>query len=569
MSRTGPLSDGSVIKDLYLFTQLCQFLKAGGKRSFSRAAAQLQVSQTRLQDCLARLEKEYGATLIETYARSADSKITEAGEAVLARAKDLPGLLDRIRDEVARISSGNGEQVNQVRVGASPFLLAQVFPAAVSGFLAGQPRPDSIRIECEEVYDSDKLVEKVGKDLDFAVVWDYPEKRDKIEKTPRLTCARASRRLDAVLIFGSNHERWWDWLKPGAPPWIDIEDLEGVTLFSLAPEHQPLYDLLPPSLRRPSKTPGPRTFSSIISSIRAGMPVAAIVAGIYKELDRYRRDGSLFFLPLRSRRTRQRLSIDMLYVYEGTRPPSFKEDKIPDLSRPSLNKLTPTSEAFLRYIDSTVLPGLLHQSGWLHSAPDAARDAERLLRAVEQIEEFTHAYHVSAPEIGRDRPRWYPSRVALKKLPGNKPTHPCRGEQHTRKSPQDIERAYDLDGELVGRQVFCLKGHLREPSAGPTDRDSFVAILNHVGATGDYLIGIWSGRDDVNASAMSGTFILSKKDSFPRPLEIEHDLQAALVRNLFRTDARPIGAKSMMNQSVGRKPSPGSRKKALSSGGQE
>ena len=60
MSRAGPLSDGSLIKDIYLFTQLCQFLKAGGKRSFSQAAFQLQVSQTRLQDCLTRLERSTG-----------------------------------------------------------------------------------------------------------------------------------------------------------------------------------------------------------------------------------------------------------------------------------------------------------------------------------------------------------------------------------------------------------------------------------------------------------------------------------------------------------------------------
>lgn len=174
----------------------------------------------------------------------------------------------------------------------------------------------------------------------------------------------------------------------------------------------------------------------------------------------------------------------------------------------------------------------------------------------------------SATEVGRSLPYWRHSQVTLKKLPGNKPTHPCHGELHIRRNPQDIERAYDLEGELVGRQVFCLKGHLREPSMGLTDRDSFVANLNHVGTAGDYLIGIWSGRDDESTSTMAGTFILSKKDSVPRPQEIEHDLQAARVRTLLRTDACTMGAESTMNRSMDRKRLPGSRKKAARRQGQ-
>ena len=542
MSRAGPLSDGSLIKDIYLFTQLCQFLKAGGKRSFSQAAFQLQVSQTRLQDCLTRLEKEYGATLIKTYARSADSEITEAGEAVLKQAADLPGLLDRIRNEVVRVSSGNGEQLSQIRVGASQFLLAQVFPAALSGFLAKQERPESIRIECEEVYDSDKLVEKIGKDLDFAVVWSYPEKIEKIRDTAHLTCTRSRRSLDAVLVFGKNHDRFRAQLESGVQPWVNIEDLEGESLFRLVPEHQPLFDLLPASLKQRGPTSESRTFSSIIGSIRAGMPVVAIVAGVYQYLDWFRRDGDLYFLPLRSRRTGKPLSIGILYVYEGTQPRSWKEDKLPELaSGISLNKLTPLSQKFLRHIDETVLPGLLQQSGWFPSAPSADSDGRRLLLALERIEEFTDAYFVSATKVGLSEPLWYPSQVSWKKSPHGPSQPTYRGELHIRKSPRNMERVYELEGELVGKQVFCIKGHLREGRAGRTDRDSFVVNLNMVSPSGDHLIGILSGRDDEDATGMSSTFILCRKGSTVPSWKITHELQAARVRTLLRIDACPVG----------------------------
>ena len=243
--------------------------------------------------------------MIKTYARSADSEITEAGEAVLKRGRSSRlSTASGMKWSASAQAMGNSSARS---VSVPPrFLLAEVFPAALSGFLAKQERPESIRIECEEVYDSDKLVEKIGRYLDFAVVWSYPEKIEKIRDTAHLTCTRSRRSLDAVLVFGKNHDRFRAQLESGVQPWVNIEDLEGESLFRLVPEHQPLFDLLPASLKQRGPTSESRTFSSIIGSIRAGMPVVAIVAGVYQYLDWFRRDGDLYLLPLRSRRTASR-----------------------------------------------------------------------------------------------------------------------------------------------------------------------------------------------------------------------------------------------------------------------
>jgi hypothetical protein len=312
------------------------------------------------------------------------------------------------------------------------------------------------------------------------VVWNYPEKIEKIRDMAHLTCARSRRSLHAVLVFGKNHARFRTQLELGVEPWVDIEDLEGESLFRLVPEHQHLFDLLPASLKQRGPTSESRTFSSIIGSIRAGMPVVAIVAGVYQYLDWFRRDGELYFLPLRSRRTGKPLSIGILYVYEGRQPRSWKADKLPELaSGNSLNKLTPLSQKFLRHIDDTVLPGLLQQSGWFPAAPRA------------------------------DQP------------------------------------VYELEGELVGKQVFCIKGHFREGRAGRTDRDSFVINLNMVSPTGDHLIGILSGRDDEDTTGMSSTFILCRKGATVPACKIAHELQAARVRTLLPIDACPVGQPSI------------------------
>ena len=193
----------------------------------------------------------------------------------------------------------------------------------------------------------------------------------------------------------------------------------------------------------------------------------------------------------------------------------------------SLNKLTPLSQKFLRHIDKTVLPAGSSSNRAVSLRPSADSDGRRL-PPLERIEEFTDAYFVSATKVGLSEPLWYPSQVSWKKSPHGPSQPTYRGELHIRKSPRDMERVYELEGELVGKQVFCIKGHLREGRAGRTDRDSFVVNLNMVSPSGDHLIGILSGRDDEDATGMSSTFILCRKGSTVPSWKITHELQAAM-----------------------------------------
>ncbi len=129
------------------------------------------------------------------------------------------------------------------------------------------------------------------------------------------------------------------------------------------------------------------------------------------------------------------------------------------------------------------------------------------MRTLKKVEDLTDAYHVSATEVGFSVPVWHRSQVTLSKIE-DAPLR-CEGGLQLHKSPEREERVYEIEGELVGRQVFCMKGY-RLIGGTRTDRDSFVATLNRVSTSGNQLIGIWSGRDDHATSGMSGTFILSK-----------------------------------------------------------
>jgi DNA-binding transcriptional LysR family regulator len=143
---------------LQLFVAVCE------ERSIARAAERESLVASALSKRLAALEEEVGVTLLVRDRRGVEP--TPAGEALLARAREVLAALDQLRVELDAFGAG---VQGGVRVLASPSVLAQRLPEDVAAFLAAHP---SIRVGLEE-RTSPGIVRAVRDGTaDVGVLWD-------------------------------------------------------------------------------------------------------------------------------------------------------------------------------------------------------------------------------------------------------------------------------------------------------------------------------------------------------------------------------------------------------------
>lgn len=103
--------------------------------SLSAAGESLGVSQPALSKCLKRLERAYGAPLVDW----ADGRVrmTEIGEAVLRRAEKIIRDVDEIPRQVTQISEG----INAcVRIGLGPYVVEIAGKQAIARYIRERPR---------------------------------------------------------------------------------------------------------------------------------------------------------------------------------------------------------------------------------------------------------------------------------------------------------------------------------------------------------------------------------------------------------------------------------------------
>jgi len=113
--------------------QLRYFLRVAERRSFTRAAEDLALSQPALSRSIAKLEAELGQPVFEREGRSI--ALTEAGELLQARARQVLSILE---DTVAEITD-DGES-GRVRVGAIPTVAPYFLPDVLRRFAKAHPK---------------------------------------------------------------------------------------------------------------------------------------------------------------------------------------------------------------------------------------------------------------------------------------------------------------------------------------------------------------------------------------------------------------------------------------------
>jgi DNA-binding transcriptional LysR family regulator len=146
---------------LQLFVAVCE------EGSVARAAARESLVASALSKRIGALEAELGTQLLVRRRRGVEP--TPAGSALLARAREILGDLDRLRGELGAF--GQGIQ-GSVRVLASPSVLAEQLPEDVAAFMARHP---GVRVGLDERTSPDIVRSLREGAADVGVMWDLAD----------------------------------------------------------------------------------------------------------------------------------------------------------------------------------------------------------------------------------------------------------------------------------------------------------------------------------------------------------------------------------------------------------
>jgi LysR family hydrogen peroxide-inducible transcriptional activator len=113
--------------------QLRYFLRVAERRSFTKAAADLAVSQPALSKSIRRLEDELGQPVLERESRPLS--LTDAGVLLQARARDVLAIIEDTKAEI----TDDGES-GRVRVGAIPTIAPYFLPSVLRRFSEAHPK---------------------------------------------------------------------------------------------------------------------------------------------------------------------------------------------------------------------------------------------------------------------------------------------------------------------------------------------------------------------------------------------------------------------------------------------
>ena len=143
---------------LRLFIAVCE------ARNIARAAEREAIVASAISKRMAALEDDAGVTLLKRGRRGIEP--TAAGEAMLRQAREVLGLMDRMRGELSEFASGAH---GSVRVLASLSVLSESLPDDIGGFLAEHR---TVRVSLEERVSSE-IARGVREGIaDLGVCWD-------------------------------------------------------------------------------------------------------------------------------------------------------------------------------------------------------------------------------------------------------------------------------------------------------------------------------------------------------------------------------------------------------------
>lgn len=200
--------------------QLRGFVEVANLGHFTRAAEKLHLAQPSLSRQISTLETELGAELFRRV--RGNISLTDAGEALLPRARRMLADADAVRDEMAELA---GLQRGRVRLGATPTLCISLVAEVLRTFHAAHP---SVELQLVEG-GSNLLMEHLAAGaVDLALVTmseARPVTGPALVRTPLLT--------EELVVVSSADEA------PIADSTIDLQRLSELPMVALAES----YDL--------------------------------------------------------------------------------------------------------------------------------------------------------------------------------------------------------------------------------------------------------------------------------------------------------------------------------------
>ncbi len=148
------------VKFHFEFQQLEQFVVVARERNFTRAAAELNLSQSALSRSIQKLEEQLGQPLFERKPR--EVVLTDLGELLLDRSKEI---LKLVEDTFSALSEAGLR--GRIRLGAIPTVAPYFLPGLLRGFAASHP---NISVVVQEDT-TEQLVQRCGRgEIDLAIL---------------------------------------------------------------------------------------------------------------------------------------------------------------------------------------------------------------------------------------------------------------------------------------------------------------------------------------------------------------------------------------------------------------
>ncbi|MBO8164552.1 MAG: LysR family transcriptional regulator [Brevibacillus sp.] len=116
------------------FRQLLYFLEVAKQHSFTKAAANLHVTQPTLSKAIARLEEELGLILFQR--KEQKVSLTAEGAVLLRHAERIIGCVEEASREISELK---GLVKGEIRIGLPPMVGTALFPDLLAGFLTRFP----------------------------------------------------------------------------------------------------------------------------------------------------------------------------------------------------------------------------------------------------------------------------------------------------------------------------------------------------------------------------------------------------------------------------------------------
>ncbi len=140
------------------------FVTVTEEGSFTAAGQRLYLTQSAVSQQMAALERDLGVALLRRVPRGI--RLTPAGEALVARARDLFGEMTAIEQQVRTFGAGPQD----IRVGTFATAGVELLPLALKGFRARRP---DVRVLLTSVHTDDLLTTLRAGDIHVLLTWEY------------------------------------------------------------------------------------------------------------------------------------------------------------------------------------------------------------------------------------------------------------------------------------------------------------------------------------------------------------------------------------------------------------